>query len=81
MIKKAHQLYLDQARAIADKAEESLILSGSADIDVITQLKIDEIKRFINHAERQTDQIRRRVINGETVPHNEKVFSVFEART
>jgi len=44
-------------------------------------LKIDQIKRFIEHAERQIDQIRRRVINGETIPHNEKVFSIFEEHT
>ncbi len=81
LIKKAHELYLDLARAIVDKAKESLILSGSADIDVITQLKIDEIRRFINHAERQIDQIRRRVVNGETIPHHEKVFSIFEEHT
>ncbi len=81
LIKKAHQLYLDLAQAIADKAKESLILLGSADIDMITQLKIDEIKRFIDHAERQIDQIRRRVINGETIPHNEKVFSIFKEHT
>ncbi len=81
LIIKAHKLYLDLAQAIADKAEESLILLGSAEIDLITQLKIDQIKEFITHAERQIDQIRRRVVNGETIPHNEKVFSIFEAHT
>ncbi len=80
-IKKAHELYLDLAQAIVSKAEESIISLCSADIDVITQLKIDEIKRFITHAKRQIDQIRRRVINGETIPHNEKVFSIFEVHT
>ena len=33
------------------------------------------------HAERQIDQIRRRVIGGETIPHDEKVFSIFEEHT
>ena len=33
------------------------------------------------HAERQIDQIRRRVIKGEKIPHEEKVFSVFEEHT
>ena len=33
------------------------------------------------HAERQIDQILRRVIEGEKIPHEEKVFSVFEKRT
>ena len=81
LIIKAHGIYPDQAQAIADKAKEAVILSGLTNIDVITQLKIDEICRFIAHAERQIDQIRRRVINGETIPHNEKVFSIFEVHT
>ncbi len=81
LIKKAHELYLDQAQAIVDKAKESIILLCASDIDVATQLKIDEIRRFIAHAERQINQIRRRVIDGETIPHHEKVFSVFEEHT
>jgi len=81
LIIKAHELYLDQALAIVDKAEESLLLLSLADIDVITKLKIDEIKRFIAHAEPQIDQIRRRVLNGQTIPQNEKVFSIFEEHT
>ncbi len=81
LIIKAHELYLDSAQAIADKAEEALILLSLNDIDVFTQLKTDEIKGFIAHAERQIDQIRRRVINGETIPCNEKVFSIFQVHT
>jgi len=39
------------------------------------------IDRFIVCAERQTDQIRRRVTDGETIPHCEKLFSIFEEHT
>ena len=41
----------------------------------------EEIERFIAHAERQIDQIRRRVVEDEKIPHEEKVFSVFEEHT
>ncbi len=81
LIKKAHELYLDSAQAIADKAKESIMLLCASDIDITTQLKIDEIRRFIAHAERQINQIRRRVIDDETIPHHEKVFSIFEEHT
>jgi len=40
-----------------------------------------EIEKIIAHAERQIDQIRRRVILGEKIPHAEKVFSLFEEHT
>ncbi len=81
LIIKAHLLYLESAQAIADKAEEALITILLTDIDTITRLKIDEIYGYIAHAERQIDQIRRRVIKGETIPHHEKVFSIFEEHT
>ena len=35
----------------------------------------------MEHANRQIDQIRRRVILGEKIPHAEKVFSIFEEHT
>ena len=40
-----------------------------------------EIKGFIRHAQRQMDQIERRVIGGEVIPHEEKVFSIFQPHT
>lgn len=39
------------------------------------------IEKFIAHAERQIDQIYRRVVLGEKIPHSEKVFSIFEEHT
>lgn len=39
------------------------------------------IEQFIAHAERQIDQIHRRVILAEKIPHAEKVFSIFEEHT
>ncbi len=36
---------------------------------------------YIADAERQIDQIRRRVLRGERIPHAEKVFSIFERHT
>ena len=35
----------------------------------------------MNHARRQIDQTDRRVIQGQTIPHAEKVFSIFEPHT
>jgi hypothetical protein len=36
---------------------------------------------YMAHANRQIDQIRRRVLNDEKIPHGEKVFSIFEPHT
>ena len=41
----------------------------------------DKIKQFAMHAVRQINQIDRRLLKGETIPQNEKVFSIFEPHT
>ena len=43
--------------------------------------KINKIANFLKHAVRQINQIDRRLLKGETIPHNEKVFSIFEPHT
>ena len=78
-LKIAHLRYLELAETIIAKAKESIsfIVSDA----ILVQLKKDKILNFIRHAERQIDQIQRRVIEGETIPHHEKVFSIFEEHT
>ena len=76
---EAHQYYLEVAQDYLDKARETLARSAVGRIDLLAA-KI-EIETFIKHADRQIDQTRRRVIRGETIPHDEKVFSVFETHT
>ena len=41
----------------------------------------ETIEGFIVHARRQMDQVERRLLLGETIPHQEKVFSIFEPHT
>ena len=70
--------YLDQSRDIVARAEGSLrlLMTGGAQESVM-----GEIQRLIVHAHRQIDQIDRRVLKGEVIPHEEKVFSIFEDHT
>ena len=51
------------------------------DPDWTVAIKALEIKGFIGHAQRQMDQIERRVIGGEAILHEEKVFSIFQPHT
>ena len=39
------------------------------------------IRGYIAHARRQIDQVDRRLLQGERIPHQEKVFSIFEPHT
>ena len=75
----AHQAYIDVVQSFLDKTITT--------IDVLRrrhhtpEKDLEEIERSIAHAQRQIDQIRRRVIAGEVIPHDEKVFSIFEEHT
>ena len=79
LIIDAHMDYLELANSIIERAKETIGFIRSADLMV--HLRIEEIEKYISHAERQMDQIRRRAVEGETIPHHEKVFSLFEEHT
>jgi IS5 family transposase len=53
--------------------------------NLLTELYIGELRKEIDHycklGDRVIDQARRRVLEGEQVPHEEKIFSIFEAHT
>jgi len=79
LIIEAHEDYLVVAERYLEKAQTTLAQYGCAgELDVAAKL---EIEGFMQHARRQIDQIRRRVILGQTIPHEEKVFSIFEPHT
>ena len=46
-----------------------------------TPLRLAALDNYLKHADRQADQIRRRVLAGEAIPHAEKVFSMFQPHT
>jgi hypothetical protein len=81
-IKQAHQEYIELVEFYLAMSEESILeLQGSGSNGVEIGIQIVLIETFIKHAYRQIDQIRRRVIEGKVIPHEEKVFSIFEDHT
>ena len=75
---KAVAAYIEFCGSLADRAEASLaelVSAGAGEVDT------EMILRYLSHARRQIDQIDRRVLKGEAIPHGEKVFSVFEEHT
>ena len=76
---EVHALYRDYLQLSQDlilKIEPAL-----AELAVHDVARTIEIERYIQHARRQIDQIERRVLQGEVIPHAEKVFSIFEEHT
>ena len=82
LIVAAHEEYLAVAMHYLSKAQTTLgalAQSGSAgEADEATKAEIDG---FVRHAERQIEQTRRRVVLGEAIAHEDKVFSIFEPHT
>jgi len=78
-IQEAYQVSLDIAIDQVNNIRATL--DSIKELDTLTQLRIDAIKEYLVHSDRQIDQIRRRAIQDEKIPHNEKVFSIFEPHT
>lgn len=81
LIVEAHKEYVALAKGFIDKAEGTLADIRAKGWDIKTEAAVLEIEGFVKHARRQMDQITRRVVQGETIPHDEKVFSLFEQHT
>ena len=74
---EAYTTYLDLAeQQVARATETANALKEEGLLDIAQQIEV-----YLEHARRQMDQIRRRVLQGEKIPHSEKVFSIFEPHT
>jgi IS5 family transposase len=82
LIVMEHQQYIDVCHGFVLKAKETIRILRELEILSMTQdLRLSTVEQYIRHAERQIDQIRRRVLLGGKIPHEEKVFSIFEPHT
>jgi len=78
-IEAAYQAYLDQAEIYVQRAHTTRQRLNQ-EHGIPTPMLAD-LDGYLAHAERQIDQIRRRVLQGETIPHSAKVFSLFQPHT
>lgn len=74
------QRYLDHARDIILRSRLTLPAVEKG-VDTLSEKTAHRIKKYLWYAEKFTDQVTRRVFHGESIPHEEKVFSIFEEYT
>ena len=79
LIKEAHQQYIDLAQTYLDRVARSIELLKNT--YKLLEMLLSDLTLFTQHADRQINQIKRRVIDGEKIPHAEKVFSLFQPHT
>lgn len=81
-IVNVHQDYIVLSKKQLNKAKQTLKVIEEVGLQNINEIiLVQQIAVFILHAERQLEQIERRVIGGEDILHHEKVFSVFQPHT
>ena len=72
------ETYLGLCRDLVERAEGTVkALVGKG----VEEAECRLIRGYIDHARRQIDQVDRRLLQGERIPHQEKVFSIFEPHT
>lgn len=75
----ATQKYLTKAKALYNKLEGSK--NSYPQQDTVDMVIIMELERFMQLLYKHIDLLERRVIRGEEIPHEEKMFSIFEQYT
>jgi hypothetical protein len=76
---EAHLSYIERAQFYLDRVSRTVEILKNT--HKITETLLADFFLFSHHADRQIDQIRRRVIEGKKIPHAEKVFSLFQPHT
>jgi hypothetical protein len=78
-INEAYRVYIDQAEVYVQRARATC--QRLKNDHGVPSILLAELEGYLIHAERQIDQIHRRVFQGEIIPHEEKVFSIFQPHT
>lgn len=77
--KLAVRAYLDMAIKLQDRFE--VIIKTTPASDVKTMALIIALETYNEYLKKFADQIARRLLNGESIPASEKVYSIFEEHT
>ncbi len=81
-IKEAHQAFLDKVQELFRKVDCAF---ENISVDTVDEpeiaWKVTEMSSYLDYAAYHVDLIVRRVIQGETISQNEKIYSIFEYYT
>jgi hypothetical protein len=80
-LQQAARVYLDQAGTLSAKANATLAQLGTVALSAVESGRLTELTYFHEMLDKHIDLVERRILKGETIPHEEKVFSLFEPHT
>jgi transposase, IS5 family len=85
MFPKYRELIRTTEQVVGNAREVLKKTERVSSIDLMTEIAINALRKEINHycglGDRVIDQARRRVLDGEQVPTEEKIYSIFETHT
>lgn len=80
-LQQAAGAYLDRASALSAKARDTVGGLASCALTPVETARLGELNWFIDMLDKHVDLVERRLLKGETIPHEEKMFSLFETHT
>ena len=80
-LQKAVGNYLEKLTEVERKTTSALTDFKAWVCSPLELVALEQIRYFLNHLTKHIDLIKRRLINKETIPQDEKVFSLFEPHT
>jgi len=77
-MRKSVEDMLDYYRKYSNKIKNTLEELKGESLSLISEALCAQLKNYHNYLDLFIDQMDRRLLKGEKIPHNEKVFSIFE---
>lgn len=81
-LQNATKTYLKLARELSQRLDSAEAdFETSAKICIKQEILLKELQLFKEYLDKQVDLVSRRILDGDKIPHSEKVFSLFEPYT
>jgi len=80
-LQQGGRVYLDQANTLSAKASATIGQLRSLALSPVEISRLVELTYFVEMLDKHINLIEQRILKGETIPHEEKVFSLFEPHT
>jgi IS5 family transposase len=80
-LKREYTRLLERSSHIMERAERLLLAAEAGKRPALTAQAVKELREFLDRTEQVRETARRRVLNGEKIPNQDKLFSIFEPHT
>ena len=79
---RATEEYLKKSKKLSAKIHESMLeFEKAATLDIKVSVLLPVLEHYVYLLDKHIDLVERRILKGEKIPHEEKIFSIFEEHT